>query len=92
MNGDTNFVCIEIVRINKAHIIGGDDRDTFLFRQRNGGMKIPLFVSAPGADEFQIEPVGKVLLVKIQALIDKRHISAQQALADIALARARKQD
>ncbi len=75
MNGDANLMGVEIVGINKAHIVSGDNRQTFLFRKGNGGMQIPLFVSTSGADEFQVKPIGKVLLIKAQALINQRHIA-----------------
>ncbi len=92
VNGNANFVRIEIFCVDKADFIGGDDRDALGNRQFNGGMQIALFVLTTGADQFQIVAIGEMLLVKRQTLRNQGIVATQQAAAHVATSPARQQN
>ena len=82
MNSDPDLMSSKIIGLQKHHFIGGDHRQLMLLCQRNSILNVALFISAPGADKFQIKPVCKVLLIKIQQLRYALRIVLQQRFAN----------
>ncbi|CCJ85173.1 titin [Cronobacter dublinensis 582] len=69
VNGDANFMRVEISGLDKAHVVGSDDRHAFFFRQRDRRMEIALFIRTTGTDKLQIVAIREVFLVKRQRLL-----------------------
>ncbi|CCK05506.1 titin [Cronobacter sakazakii 696] len=77
VDGDADFMRVKIARLNKAHVIRGDDRYAFFFRQRDGGMQIALFIRTAGTHQLQIVAVREMLLIKRQRLLGHNVITTK---------------
>ena len=88
-NGDAGFVGPEVFPFQKAHIVGGDNRRAGLDRQLNASVYAGLFQRAAGADELQVEAVGKRLLPLFQQLARFPLVLGEQVAANLAFAPAR---
>ncbi len=79
MNGNADFVGVEVAGFKEADIVGRHHRQTARFRQRHGGVEIGLFILSTGTDQLQKIAVREMLFVEGDALFNQRHIAADQA-------------
>ena len=92
MNSDADFMSVEVAGFQEAHIVGRHYRQTMLFCQLNRGMKIAFFVLTTGTDQLQIVAIRKMLLIEGETLLYQRHVSADQADANVAFTPAGQQN
>ena len=85
VNGDPNFMGVEIFRRQNTHIVGRHHRQIATRSQFNRKVQVSLFVLTTGTDQLQIVAFREISLVKVDALIHQLLITAQQCLADIAI-------
>ena len=83
---------LKLIRFQKTHIIGRHDRATVFRRQCHRSVEVVLLPRAPGALQFQIEPVGEAALPLRQGCAGIGLPAVQQRLADVALATTRQGD
>ena len=85
MDGDSDFVRIKLVRVDKDHIVGCHHRQFCLFRKLQRKVKITLFVRTPGSHQFQIEVVSKMGLIKLDALLYQGLVAFEQRTANFTI-------
>ncbi len=92
VNGDADFVGVEVAGFKEADIVGRHHRQAARFRQRHGGMEIALFILTTGTDQLQKIAVREMLFIESDALFHQRHIAADQADADVTFTAAGEQN
>ncbi|VGP88477.1 hypothetical protein SB00610_04321 [Klebsiella quasipneumoniae subsp. similipneumoniae] len=92
MNSDADFMGVKVASVEEADIVGRHHRQTTRFRQRHGGMKITLFILTTGADQLQKIAIREMLFIEGDALLNQRHVAADQADADVAFTAAGEQN
>ena len=92
MNRHANFMCIKITGLQEAYVVSCHYRQLSLLSQCYSKMEIALFIWTAGPDQFEIITIGKILLIKIDALMRQLLITTQQHFTDVALAATGEQD
>ena len=83
MDGDANFVRVEISRLEEAYIVSRHHRQTARFRELHRRMQVRLFILAAGTDQLKEITVWEMFFIKTNALLHQRHITAQQGTPDV---------
>ncbi len=92
VNTDPHLVGLELLGVEKAHVIGRHHRAVQFLGQLDGGVQIFLVVFPPGALQLQIKTVGKQGHHRLQALTRQGVFAVHQRLADFALLTAGQDD
>ena len=92
VNTDTCFVGIEVIRIEKANVVGRDHRRARGARKIETGANAVFLPGAAGADQFEVEAVrknGAPLFEKAQCRV---LVIGMQRVSDITVQTARQGD